>query len=348
MVLRVSPDPAHPTGGYALFETPADTVTGDEVLISVFDTYSERYLGETDWQATSVDFGPYAVERSGDTVKIKVGPEIVNQIEEYSALRISLNGKKWNVDWPDDVIQLPGAARIGPIYSPGEKSAALGPDNLVGTRTEKPNEPLTDKDHEDSASAAPVVAENPAAGSRKALWLGLAVLIAALVAAAAWYYLTQMEPAPAPQTPPVTEPSPEPAPETPPVPETPSNPCAPDAIAALGDQAFTAIQSQLATCGTAVSPDAALKLIETAADRNDPAALEAFAEFYDADEATNPIESVIGLHFDDTPAIAAEYYARAKEAGSETAPAKLDRLCQRMAGSPDTLAKNAVKEYCTP
>jgi hypothetical protein len=344
MVLKVSPHPKHPTGGYALFELPSDSVAGDEVLISVFDTYSERHLGETDWQATSVDFGPYAVERSGDMVKIKVGPEIVNQIEEYSALRISLNGKKWNVDWPDDVIQLPGAARIGPIYSPGEKSAALGPDNLVGPKTEKPDDTPTVNDGakgQDATTGTVAVAEETTGGKGKAMWLGLVLLVAA-IAAAAWYYLTQID-APAPPAEPTLD---TPAPAA--APEIATDPCSAESIAALGDQAFSGVQSQLAICGTAVSADAALKLIENAADRNDPAALEAFAEFYDADEATNPIETVIGLHFDDSPAIAAEYYARAKVAGSETATAKLDRLCQRMSGSADTLAKNAVREFCTP
>ena len=253
---------------------------------------------------------------------------------------------------------MPGAARIGPIYSPGAKAAPGGPDNLVGTRapapestpkpeaTSAPAEAQTGEDG--STGATRVAAQVPATGSGKRLWLGLAVLIAVLAAAAAWYYLTQMKPAPAPDTVPVAAPAPEAPPQPAAAPETAPDPCAPDAISALGDEAFTAIQTRLASCGTAVSPDAALKLIENAADRNDPAALEAFAEFYDADQATNPIESVIGVHFDDAPAIAAEYYARAKAAGSETAPTKLDRLCQRMAGSADTLVENAVREFCTP
>ncbi|MCB2135100.1 MAG: hypothetical protein KDE08_04015 [Rhodobacteraceae bacterium] len=338
MSLNIRPHPDHPNGGYAQLELPAEAISGDEVLVAVFDTYSERHLGENDWQATPVEFGPYPAEPAGETVRVRIGPEIVNQIEEYAALRITLNGKKWDVDWPDTIIQLPGAAKIGGLHSRGAKEAPRI-DNLVGKKPE-PAPVMAPVDDTTASTTDPVVdPEEETGNSHRAQWIGLGIVLLAIAGAAAWYFLSASQPEPAP-----VATLPEPAQET--VTATAADPCAPDQITALDGQPFTAVQTALAGCGAAVSADAALKLIENAADRNDAAALEAFGEAYDGGQDTNPIESVIGVTFADTPAVAADYYIRARDAGSDSAAAKLQSLCERIAGATDTLSQTAFRDYC--
>ncbi len=174
-----------------------------------------------------------------------------------------------------------------------------------------------------------------------------ALLLAAL-AVGGWFLLRNAEPEPVP---PVEAPAPvvappDPAPAAPaPAPE-PAPACDAAALAALADQPFPAIASALAACGQAVTPDAALSLVDAAAARGDGGALLLLGQLYDGESTEPEFETRIGLGFGDNPAQAADYYARAKAAGATGAAALLAPVCERLSTRGDTLSLSAFEDHC--
>lgn len=331
-MISIRPDPAHPRGGYAELSLSDESIAGETTQVAVFDNYSERYLGEAGWQATKVMFGPYAVAREGGQARVVIGPEIVNQIEEYANVKLVVGDASQDVSWPDEIVPAPGAARIGGIMS-----AALKEVPVQGTLTAKMPEPglvpdapdlVTDPEPKDQTEAA---VEDPT-GSKTGMWIGLVAMVA-LAAGIAYWLLNEGGPTPTP----VTEPAA-------PIAEAPSDPCSIDVLQGL--ESFAAQATALRGCGTSASADVALGLVERAAAAGNAEALLLFGTVYDGQSNDPVIEDQIGLTFGDAPATAAEYYARAVEAGSPEAPDKLAALCERMAGMTDTLVKGAVADYC--
>ena len=115
MSLTVHPDPQEPAGGFAFLELPDGSLTEESVTVAVFDAYGERWLaaneevgarvgiGNPHWQAERFAFGPYTVYHHEGADWVRIGPEIVNKIEEYAPLRIEVGGAGYDVSWPDDV-----------------------------------------------------------------------------------------------------------------------------------------------------------------------------------------------------------------------------------------------------
>ena len=130
--IKIQSDPARPHGGYARLSLPASDLTEETATVSVFDAYSERYLGRDGYQGEKVEFGPYPVEREGDRAWVTVGPEIVNQIEEYAQVRIGLAGHRTQTSWPEDIAPAFGAARLGDIFTSAPASAPVEDTSLVG------------------------------------------------------------------------------------------------------------------------------------------------------------------------------------------------------------------------
>lgn len=324
MVISVKPDPAHPRGGYAELTLSEGEISGETTEVSVFDNYSERYLGEAGWQPTKALFGPYAIRRSEGTAYLVIGPEIVNQIEEYANVRLGVGGLQADVSWPDDVVPAPGAPRIGGILNAAGHSEVQTPpqptSNLVEETASEP----------EPAPAPPQQEAAPRSSSGKFIWVALAALLFAGAAGAAYWYMERAEPVISP-TAAVSEP-------------VTSKPCSPAELQGL--PSFDEQLSELQTCGKQVSADTALGLVETAAAAGDPEALLLFGTVYDAMVNTPVIEDEIGFTFADTPATAAEYYARAEAAGSEVAVERLEALCERMATMTDTLTAGARADYC--
>ena len=330
-MISVRPDPAHPRGGYAELLLPEGDLAGDSTQVSVFDNYSERYLGEAGWQATQVMFGPYAVTRAGGQARLIIGPEIVNQIEEYANVRMTVGDASHDISWPDEVVPATGAAKIGGIMGATQTSAA-------------PKSALTAKmpDPEPAPEAPNVVAEPvpepiadpvpsaPPEKSGKGALIGGILLLVLLAAGALFWFMRPAEEPPEPvaeQTAPLS-----------------TDPCAIAQLSAL--QGFAAQATALRGCGAKASADAALGLVERAAAGEDADALVLFGTVYDGQDTDSVIEDTIGLTFGDVPATAAEYYARAVAAGSTEAAAKLEALCTRMEGMTDTLIRGAVTDYC--
>ena len=329
MVISISPDPAHPRGGYAAVTLPVGDAVDDAVQVIVFDNYSERYLGDAGWQATKVMFGPYAVERTDGIARVVIGPEIVNQIEEYANIKLTVQGISQDISWPDDIVPAPGAARIGGIMSATAKpvpaeTAPVVP--LPGAEPRTASGPL----ETDTLTPAPEPLPVPSKGSMGTVLTTAAVIALGGAALAYWFIFMQDEPEP-------VSPAVSPA-------AVVSDPCSADRLGALED--FAAQASALRECGANASADAALGLVERAAAQNDADALLLFGTVYDGAVSDGVIEEGIGLTFGDVPATAAEYYARAVAAGSEAAAGNLEALCARMTDMTDTLTRGAAADYC--
>lgn len=352
-MITLRADPGHPHGGYAELGLPADRIEADTVELAVFDRYSERYLGGDGWQATREAFGPYEVVRDGATARVVIGPEVVNQIEEYANLRLECGGLTQDVAWPDDIVPAPGAARIGGILS--ARAASGGGDAGLAVRLqgpvpddaatdpappepdpEPPQEPQEATDPEPDAEAGQDTVGQDASRRPGGLWLWLLALVLAGLGGA-WWYLQER-----PLDPPVTVAEPDPEVRADAAPE--AAPCALATIAA--QDGFAAQLASLRGCGADASADTALTVLERAAGGGDAGALLLFGEIYDSEAGDPLIEETIGLSLPDSPATAAEYYGRAVEAGSDEARARLEALCSRLGGMSDTLARSAFADHC--
>ncbi|KRA52998.1 hypothetical protein [Devosia sp. Root635] len=368
MNLTVKPDPKRPSGGYAVLE---GDIPGEEAWVAVFNTFSERFLGQHGWQSARIEFGPYPVERSGGGSAIVIGPEIVNHIEEYAVLRLQIGTLAATVNWPDTIQDRPGAAMIGGIRAVEGKPGAAPRQRVVVYDESLPEErPLHDEAVEEDVAQGGgegeeidlVQAETPIEAPKKRRvwpWLLLLFLILAAAAIAVWFFLLQPRPAEeaAAETAPIEEelvPA-EPATEQPSAPEAavvpPPEPvamdnCASESLRALAGQPFAGALETVISCGSAVTPDMALSLIERAAAEEDASALYIFGQLYDGRSEVDGIEDDIGLTFSDSPAQAAEYYARAATAGSTEANEALLVVCGRLEQMSDTLAQNALEEHC--
>ncbi|MEM9433021.1 MAG: hypothetical protein AAGA12_03805 [Pseudomonadota bacterium] len=346
MSLTITPDAARPHGGYATLTVDPAPVES-EVTVAVFGSYSERHLGAQGWQADPVSFGPYPVENGSLTI----GPEIVNQLEEYEALKITIGTRSFQTSWPDDVVPAPGAATLGGIVSGGPRETEVVPPIPVTLpKDNQSDDNLTgedDRETEESGEHTPIDAGSQSGteddikkgGSRGAvMWIAALVLLAVL-AGAAWYFLQEDTPAP--------EPEPTPAPAPAPAPEPQADACGSDAIAATGAQGFSATAALLRQCAGEVSPDTALGLLESAARAENPDALALFGKIYDGDATDDALESQMGLTFPDAPATAAGYYARGVAAGSSEAQQLLGALCARLSTMTGTLDVAAFEDHCS-
>ncbi len=336
MSLTIHPDPQEPAGGYAFLELPGGSLGTGPVGVAVMETYGARWLGPSDdaggrtavgaanWQGERHDFGPYAVHAHDGADWVKIGPEIVNKIEEYTPLRLVVDGQSADVTWPDNVPPRAGAAVLGGLLPTRPATTRDTGAALVG----KPQEPEIEPVQEPEPAPEPpqtVASDEPAPPNRRAWWLLLVAvaLIGALVALW-WFYLRDT---PDEQ-----------------VKIMPEAACTNQALAAL--DGFAAMEIAIRACGDALSADTVLAIVEDAAGRGDPDALLLFGTLYDGAEEDTQIEKVIGLTFADDAARAAEYYARAAGAGSDTAGERLKVTCVQLAGSDKTLAKGAYDDYC--
>lgn len=355
MTLTVHPDPQEAAGGYAFLELPQGTLTADQAMVAVYDAFGERWLaaseapgarvgiGNPRWQADRFEFGPYDVYRHDGADWVRIGPEIVNKIEEYAPLRIGLGGREYDLSWPDDIPPRAGAAVLGgiqPVSRPDPGSAAPVP-----VREQIPPPPENPPpESEPSSVPEPVPEPEPdlqassaraGAGSRR--WPYFLALLLVLIAAgaAAYWFIKVPEPV-------------EIAEETPEVPVeesvTPIDPCSQASMSVLST--FAAVGTALQDCVGAVTADAALALVEDYAVRGDPDALLLFGKLYDDQIEDAPIETGIGLTFSPDIARSAEYYARAFAAGSGVAADLLVTACDRLESDSSTLSKGAYDDYC--
>ena len=329
-MITISPDPAHPRGGHALVSLDADAVAGETTEVAVFDKYSERYLGDAGWQAARALFGPYQVRRDENQAYVVIGPEIVNQIEEYANLRLEVGAASGDISWPDTVVPAPGAARIGGIMPARADetqpepalSARIAPEAAASPALEL----QTESEEEPEPDQEPPAEEKAGSGGAR---LAALLVMLVLAAAAAYWFITS-------DTPQKTAAEP--------VETVSDDPCSAVALRAI--DGFAGQLDALRGCGARASADAALGMVERAAASGNAQALTIFGTIYDGAVTDADIEQTIGLTFGDVPATAAEYYARAVSAGATTAAEPLAALCARMSDMTDTLSRAAVTDYC--
>jgi len=335
MSLTIHPDPQEPAGGFAFLELPGGSLGAGPVHVAVREVYGNRWLGASgdtggkasigdgNWQGERHEFGPYPVHAHDGADWVRIGPEIVNNIDEYTPLRIDVAGQVADVSWPDDVPPRAGAAVLGGLQPTARPVPQEAGAQLVGKPPEPAPEPeptppeIPEADEPDPEPA-------PDTGAKmRALWQPLIlVLLMCAISAALWAMISRDE-APVAVT---------------------QDTCTRAALVALDD--FTATEKAIRACGDAVSADTVLKIVEDASARDDPGALLLFGTLYDGAETDARIETVIGLSFDHDAALATGYYARAVMAGSDLARSRLAVTCAQLAGSDETLAKGAYDDFC--
>ncbi|ABV92644.1 conserved hypothetical protein [Dinoroseobacter shibae DFL 12 = DSM 16493] len=344
-MIALRPDPAHPRGGYAELSLDAAVLDGDAAAVEVFDLYGERFLGPEGWQPERHAFGPYPIDRAEGSARIVVGPEIVDKLEEFAALRLTVGGVVTELSWPEQIVHSPKAATSDTAIKVGDAPAPAAPAAPIRMAEPEPEpapepEPTTPLTEPEADTPPEPEAADTDETEEKSLKLPLVLGGLALVGAAAVAAFFLLQPEEVVETPP-PPPAPAPAPAA-----TAPDPCAPAELEALASQGFGALGPALRNCGGAVSADTALGLLEEAVAQNDPAALAFFGTLYDAAQTDAVIEEQIGLTLGDDPARAAEYYARARDAGSAEAEALLSSVCLTLMLKTDTLSASAREDFC--
>lgn len=333
-MIAITPDPAHPRGGYARISIPAADVPEGPISITIRNSFNDKFLGQGGWQAGKAFFGPYDVNASGDRAEFIIGAEVVNLIEEYTALAITIGEREYEISWPDDIMEGPPAATVGGVsVTPHAARGNTGP-ALVGKA--KPDEEVPDTDAvaettktpgetgtATQAADVPHTTQHSKSSSRTPLFAGIGLVAVLAVAGAFWYFVLRTEPL---------------ALDT----------CSDEGLrTAAADSGFASVLETLQTCGTAASEDAAFLLLEDAIDANDALALASMGRLYDQSEQAEVLETDFALSYSDTPPRAAEYYSRAVAAGDGVGAAEaLTAICARLLSSSDTLSVRAHQEYC--
>ncbi|MEP4980447.1 hypothetical protein [Ascidiaceihabitans sp.] len=352
MVVNIRPDPKHPRGGFAEITIEGATAASDPVGVAVYNSYQQKWLGPEGWQPNRAELPARAATQDGGALRLIVGPDIVNQLEEDTPVRIEVGGVGFDTYWPDDINAGPDEAVVGDIGGTGAAPLAKKPMVVVAEPDPVPEDVMPDPSDgleeeiaadalEDDAGDHEDWEDEEEEEERRPRWRLLLILLALLAVAAivANYVLFGMEDAAQPE-----EPAPAPAPET--SRAAVADGCDVGALASMQSQGFTAMADKLRSCGSAVSPDGALGLVEQGAAANDADALNLFGALYDIGVTEKEIEGTIGLTFADDPARAADYYARAINAGSTQAQSRLQAVCRRLLLKTDTLSASAREDHC--
>jgi hypothetical protein len=343
--LTVLPDPEEPAGGYAFLELPGGSLDATQVHVAVQESYGDRWLApavDVVWQSARHDFGPCKVYRHDGADWIRIGPEIVDRMEEYTPVRFAVGPVVGEVVWPDNVLPRAAGAVLGALRPVARNLAA--PDGERAMKAPAPPRPEPEAAPEpepEPEPEAPVVTTEPDPARTPRRWPWLIPALLALLALA-WWLLWRDGPevVVVPPADPVVQPDP-----LDPGDRAAVDGCDEAALTALAG-GFDARVQKIRDCGARVPADLALRIIEDAAAADDPQALLLFGTLYDGRELDPRIENLIGLSFDDDPVQATVYYARAVAAGSDVARARLTATCARLAQGATTLQKGAFHDHC--
>lgn len=340
MSITVRPDPDHPLGGHALLVVRGRTTQGP-VSVSVLDLYEDRHLGPKGWQAAPVSLGPYAAYDEGDALVVPVGPEVVDHIEEYATLRLSVAGVSAELAWPETI-------RISPkrTVAPGEIDQTVPGREETKTPVQKTDPPVVKTDDEEERDRDQIIIDGeppirPPGPNRLPLILA-ALMLLALIGGGAWWYLNQPQPVveEAAVTPPAPEP-PTPAPVATPQPVVAAG-C--DAAGLAAAAALPAAEgfAAVAACGAQGDAEARFRIIEAAADAGIGEAIAMIGRWWDPAEA-----AAVGSSFTrQDPGQAARYYRDAVAAGFTEAEPLLARACAALDPDTDPTHEIARDTFC--
>lgn len=340
-MIDIKPDRNRPRGGFAEI-TVSVSDTGDNHEVTVFNSFLQKWLGPSGWQPNQHSFAPRQISQDGDQLRLIIGPDVVNQIEEDTPVKIGIGNASFDTYWPDDINHGPDVALEGDLAGTGAKAQAAQAKPMVKRAEPEPEpEPAPVIEDVDTPEIEPEPIEDeevtvdpePRKGrAGKLMW---AIALIPILIAGAWLFLQNQTTAPADKTlPKITE-----------IPAVASK-CDAAKLTELAAEGFGEVAAQIRLCGAEVSADDALGFIERAAASNDGAALSLFGALYDTQVADEAIEDKIGLTFGDDPARAAEYYDRAVQAGNAKASERLTAVCRRLLLKNDTLSQSAHEDYC--
>lgn len=315
----IQPDPQHPLGGWSLLSI--DSTPGTTVTLAIQELSSEQWLSTGGWQPGRTTLGDFEVLPTGE---ISLGPKIVDQIEPYTALEVTIDETIIRLTWPDTIAISPGSLRSGGLLATPRQENPL---------TEEYDKQALITQEQESDKPGPTNAaidlapreETRARQSAPLFLLGLlgVITIIALIA----YFLLYKTAAPDQTQEPAVE-----------LEETACTPEDFEARRHLGydDQMLAAVQ-----CGSFTAPADLLRILETGVQAENPEALLRMARIYDPAVSEDPVLSL----FRRDPAIAAEYYARAAAAGSTDIGSALNAVCSIL--DPENLLHSVVlEEYC--
>ncbi|CAM5524890.1 hypothetical protein FALB51S_04114 [Frigidibacter albus] len=327
--LTIGPEPGRTGGGYAQLRLPAGSLDTETVAVSVYGLFRERYIGVGGWQSTPSYFGPYPVKTlQSDEQAVTIGPEIVNSLEEFLALRFDIGGYSADVTWPDAIQPAPGMPSLGQVLTPAQLGELIKdhPENEVGpTEDDPPQPPVVDPNDQGGAE--------PWWGRVKRHWWLAALMLLALATALMVYFF-----APSADRPPVPVPVPVPA-------------CSAEAALASSAGPRAALTSLLkdqeeSRCTGEITADFSLFLLQDAVAAGSAEALLLFGHLYN-DAITDPLlEERLGLILADDAAQALDYYARAAEAGAAEAGPAIEAICEITLDTTDPLVAQARRDFC--
>jgi len=365
MSLRVTKDPGKRRGGWALIRLPEGTSGQSRVQLSRDD--GALSLGPHGWQGSEHGFGSYPVEADAKGPRLRIGPEIVNQMEAYLTVEIVLPelALRDTLSWPDTVVPSLDAFEGGGVAAADDESSEkLRGRAATATPTPRPTsldrsstegsgcagehpEPVAATapqpaavhagSHADDARTddAAVATEPPGERSGRSSLLWLLPMLVLLVAAGAagwwWWQSTQTTLA----VPPRDEPT------APPEPTTVA--CEADALRPIlqEENVPTArLWSLVEVCRDAGERDLEVQLVGRLEDMESPGALQQFARWYDprGDTDASPFQS--------DASNAAIYYKRARDAGVEEAAEDLEALCAMLRGDSNPLSATIIEIHC--
>ncbi len=340
MSLAVFRDPAKRMGGSALITLPDGP--GETVQIVVTMDGGAATLGPHGWQGSDHAFGPYPVEKGPRGQFVRVGPEIVDQLEAFDPIEIAVPDRSAKValPWPSDILPSPDRAtgggvqvvgakpsndqsakpRPAPEPPPQEAAASPAPETTVAPAAKPEPEAKAEVKTEGKPVVKPEPTEKPKPPWSK-LIVPVALVLAVIVGAVLFFTQKDSDPPP----------------------PAPTAECTRDRLqTVLRDPAATAatLQPLLGACQSAGNHDLEVTVLERLIRLGDAAALLRLAEWYD------PSRTSGSSPFAADPQVAAGYYKRAAEAGASNAAAGLSRLCTTLRGRPDQPAKLIVEIYC--
>lgn len=337
-MIDIKADPKRPRGGFAEITVDDAPAFEGTATLSVYNSYQQKWLGPDGWQPNQAEIPARMSQIDGSQLRLIVGPDVVNLIEEDTPIRIEIAGKSWNTYWPDDINHGPDEALIGDLGEAGSATVAKGPTTMTA-KPETEDDPdvlsATEAEPDDTVVTPIPHATEDEPKPKLPLILG-AVALLAIAIGVGWFVLNQDQTKPVVEVPPT--------PESAPVAD--ANPCSIDTLNAAKANGFAALADDIRACGSAVSADDVLGFVEQAAAENDPTALALFGAIYDETVTDETLENEIGLTFSDQPDRAAEYYHRAIAAGSEEAVNHLGAVCERLLLRSDTLSQSALEDYC--
>jgi hypothetical protein len=344
MSITVKPDPDHPLGGHALILVDVPVAQGP-LSLTVLDLMEDRHLGPKGWQSAPVSLGPYAARDEGGTTVLPVGPEVVDRMEAFTPLRMTVGGVSDEVTWPDSVRGSPSRAGLGGVSvlqrnePPQRAPAAPEPKPREAERAAAPPPdpgPLV---------AAPKGGGDEGTGGRGGGRLAPVLLLLAALAAAgagAWWFLGRGT-APVETAAPVDAAAPSgDAATVGDAAGAASAGCDGAALAAAAAlppaEAFAAV----AGCVDAAGADARFAIIEAAAAAGVGEAVAMIGRWYDPAEA-----AAVGSAFSTRdPALAARYYRDAAAAGYGAAAPLLERACASLDPEADPTHELAREQFC--